>query len=174
MPVIIHDIHTCVRIHEILGESNEILKNESYVGSSPSAFEEDEDYVKGNNGNNHVDEDDDLFDDGSKRNDFLHQGGSWIKDTCEDNVNGDFLKSSELFVEGLLKAMDNDANLTKNPDTSDFSKRMPTCDSQTTLTYQVNADFGSSPHHVPETQFKLKSPIRQSTFVLIDVRSKSL
>ncbi|GJU87842.1 putative RNA-directed DNA polymerase, eukaryota, reverse transcriptase zinc-binding domain protein [Tanacetum coccineum] len=97
---------------------------------------DDEDSIKGNNRNNHVDEDDDLFNDGSECNDFLHQGSGLIKDTCEDNVNGDFLKSSELVVEGILGAEDNDANSTKNPNMSDISKNTPTCDSQTTPTYQ--------------------------------------
>nr|GEU72480.1 RNA-directed DNA polymerase, eukaryota, reverse transcriptase zinc-binding domain protein [Tanacetum cinerariifolium] len=91
--------------------------NESYVRLSPLTSKDYEDLIKGNNGNYHEDEDDDMFDDGSECNDFLHQGGGWIDDTCEDNVNGDFLKSSELVVEGILGATDNDANSTENPDT---------------------------------------------------------
>ncbi|PWA77639.1 Endonuclease/exonuclease/phosphatase [Artemisia annua] len=98
-------------------------------------------------------------------NDFLHQGGGWIEDTCDNNVNGDSLKSSELAVEGILEAVDNDANSTEDSDTSDFSKNTATCDSQTTPTSWANVDFGSPSHQVPETQFKLRSPIRQSTFV---------
>ncbi|GKA99178.1 RNA-directed DNA polymerase, eukaryota, partial [Tanacetum coccineum] len=147
MPIIINEVHTCVRIREIPGECNVFFTEEKLEDSDT-----EEDYntnpnidTKKNAHNEDEDDDNDLFDDSSDCDMFLgeelgSQSGGWIKDDVNFPVNNS--------QRGRSTTLEN-------------SNTQETCGSQTGATTSPisgNYNFVYPSIFVPETQIEELSP----------------
>ncbi|GKC93799.1 hypothetical protein Tco_1159241 [Tanacetum coccineum] len=144
LPVIIDNMHICIRIRELIGEHDNILPNNTNVEMETTD-----------------DEDDGLYDDGSEFELFqgehedegeenFHGEGGWIKDD-DNNCNLSPMSSEFSGIKQLLteiKHMHERSSL-ENLNSTDMctSQREPTAS-----IHNENVDNKLSSHFVPETQ----------------------
>ncbi|GKE62044.1 hypothetical protein Tco_1512411, partial [Tanacetum coccineum] len=154
IPVLIENVHTCIRIRELFGESDEIFSSHNTSESSNNSSPDNENTVNGyiSENNNEDDEEDiDLFDDGDKCDDFLMRyGGSIQEREHVDDCN--IMKSSELNMQSQTKSLD----LQEHPATENLN--IPASGGSQTVKNESPAEEGKSIEHscdhVSESQFE--------------------
>lgn len=143
LPVIIDNMHICIRIRELIGEYNNILPDKTTTHSD--------------------DEDDELYDDGSEFELFqgdpedegdenFHGEGGWVKDD-DKNCNSSPMSSEFSGIQQLLTEIEHmqERSSSENLNSPDMcrSQREPTASP-----HNENVDNKLSSHIVPETQME--------------------
>nr|GEX80086.1 hypothetical protein [Tanacetum cinerariifolium] len=129
IPVIIDEIHVCIRIHEILGECDEIYKPETSIvkdsyDDSTTSHGDDSDTQDDDKDKDGDDDEDDLFDDNYGDDtdnelflngdaDYLMHDVGWIREDdrvdCDYNINMDCGSNNN--VDGDVDCLENNINL---------------------------------------------------------------
>nr|GEY67534.1 cytochrome P450 [Tanacetum cinerariifolium] len=149
IPVIIDEIHVCIRIHEILGECDEIYKPETSIvkdsyDDSTTSHGDDSDTQDDDEDKDGDEDEDDLFDDNYGDDtdnelflngdaDYLMHDGGWIREEdrvdCDNNINMDCGSNNN--VDGDVDCLENNMNLLER--------------SENNLNFSVTRDGQTSP-----------------------------